>query len=495
MLNISKQLSLPIHAATWTFADLAIKGAGKTYTACVLAEEFIKAGVPITAVDPLGIWWGLRVAADAKGKGLPVVIFGGAHRDIDLPMRQSKKDRHLIVDEEQLKLLVKSMLGAGISGVVDTSQFSKSQQQRIGGIVCEEIFRENAPFGIRHVFLEEADMLAPQKSFGENAVSVGAVDDLVRRGGNFNIGCTPITQRSAVLNKDVLTQCNCLIALRIQARLDKDAVKTWVESKVEDEKERRKIAKWYDSLRSLENGEAWIYSPENKIELTKVNIRERETLHATREYFLKEHWEQKNVKLMDVDDFVEKFKAVFEPKPVVPKVAPVTGRPPESAVASAASSPQTTRASVGITSREAWPSSQQAEILQGPRAGQEPLPATRPLPLPNDGNMTVQQTLPNLRVELYRPTISLPVEVLDQPTTALGRVAVVLKRHTGRQDEWNIKRIALRVREHAWDDSGVEDAVAQLQRWEILSKTSRDYLRFYPDRVELIEVSGPLEAR
>ena len=85
-LRISRDLSLPIEAATWTFADLGIKDSGKTYDAGDLAEEFLKNGVPILVVDGMGIWWGLRIGADKKGKpdpekpGMPVVVFGGGGR-------------------------------------------------------------------------------------------------------------------------------------------------------------------------------------------------------------------------------------------------------------------------------------------------------------------------------------------------------------------------------------------------------------------------------
>ena len=79
-LKISSTLSLPVEAALWTFADLAIKGAGKTYVANILAEELIKVGVPIVAIDSMGIWWGLRVGVDGHD-GLPVVVFGGKHKD------------------------------------------------------------------------------------------------------------------------------------------------------------------------------------------------------------------------------------------------------------------------------------------------------------------------------------------------------------------------------------------------------------------------------
>ncbi len=35
-----------------------------------------------TIIDPAGAWWGIRSSADAKGEGLPVVIFGGEHGDV-----------------------------------------------------------------------------------------------------------------------------------------------------------------------------------------------------------------------------------------------------------------------------------------------------------------------------------------------------------------------------------------------------------------------------
>jgi len=320
VFQISRDLTLPAEAATWTFADLAIKGAGKTYGACVLAEEMVKNDIPILAIDGLGIWWGLRVGVNKKGepdpkkKGLPLVVFGGQHKDLPLPMRQLDRSRQS-VDEDKLRLMVKAILEARISAVLDTSELSKGMQRRVVATFVNELNRLNANFGVRHVFIEEADMWCPQKGLtGEIAVSAGAIDDLVRRGGNWNLGCTLITQRSAVLNKDVLTQANCLIVLRILHQLDKNAVKTWVESVVRPDDP--KIKQWYDSLRELENGEAYIWHPEKPPIFKRIIFRKRQTLHATREYFRHVHADK--VEKLDVSDFIEKFRNVFEPKPKPP---------------------------------------------------------------------------------------------------------------------------------------------------------------------------------
>ena len=55
-LKISSTLSLPRESATWVLAFLAKRGAGKTYAAADLAEEMLKAKIPIVVIDGMGIW-------------------------------------------------------------------------------------------------------------------------------------------------------------------------------------------------------------------------------------------------------------------------------------------------------------------------------------------------------------------------------------------------------------------------------------------------------
>jgi DNA-binding Lrp family transcriptional regulator len=74
LLRISEDLSLPAEAVTETFAILANRGVGKTYTASVLVEELLKAGLQVAVSDPGGVWWGLRASADGTVPGLPIVV-------------------------------------------------------------------------------------------------------------------------------------------------------------------------------------------------------------------------------------------------------------------------------------------------------------------------------------------------------------------------------------------------------------------------------------
>ncbi len=54
-LKIAGDLALPLEAVTQTFAVLAKRGVGKTYTALVLVEELLKAGLQTVVVDPIGV--------------------------------------------------------------------------------------------------------------------------------------------------------------------------------------------------------------------------------------------------------------------------------------------------------------------------------------------------------------------------------------------------------------------------------------------------------
>src|SRR6185436_1164575 len=207
-LEISTGLALPLDAITQTFGIVAQRGAGKTYLTAVLCEEFAAAGLPFAVVDPMGVYWGLRSSADGKHEGLPIIILGGEHGDVPLESTSGRVIADWIAAERR-------------SAVLDLSLFGKNEQRRFVTDFAEQIYQRNRePL---HLILDEADLWAPQRPKGVERM-LGAVEDLVRRGRARGIGLSLITQRPAVLNKDVLTQVSVLIALRIVGPQDRDAV-------------------------------------------------------------------------------------------------------------------------------------------------------------------------------------------------------------------------------------------------------------------------------
>lgn len=451
-LRISAKLSLPDEAVTWVISYLGKRGAGKTYDASVQAEEMLKLGKPIVVIDGMGIWWGLRVSSDGVHPGLPIVVFGGEHADLPLIPEKAAE-------------MAKAIVESNISCVLDISTFSKYAARKIVSAFLNELYRLNRVE--RHVFIEESDLWAPQRPLGpEENLCLSAVDNSVRRGGNHNLGYTLITQRSAVLNKNILTQSDCLVVLRTLAPQDKKAIQSWVEEQTDEDK--KELNKWYDGLKSLENGEAWVWHPEKPSIFEKVKFRTRETFHATREFIRSPR--ANKIVLMDVDEFIRRFSSVFEPKP---EKRPETSKP------------------------EPEP---RKEVLHQPTP--PPLLVENPPPLKSTSTtqraVDVSQTLPTLTINQFRPTLEISVEILNEPTTALGRVVVVLKNdaQTGAHvDRWSGNRIKTKVREHAWDDQGVDDAIAQLIQWEILKKQSNGLMRFDSKRVEVVQNNQALSIK
>src|SRR5436309_598759 len=109
-LRIAPDLALPLDAVTEKLAFLGRTGSGKSYAAQKLAEEIHAAGAQFVALDPVGIWWGLRLAADGKRAGLEIPVLGGLHGDIPLEAGAGALIANLVVDR-------------GVSMVLDVSQF------------------------------------------------------------------------------------------------------------------------------------------------------------------------------------------------------------------------------------------------------------------------------------------------------------------------------------------------------------------------------------
>lgn len=265
-LHISPDIALPFDSVTQTFAILAKRRVGKTYTASVMAEEMAKAGLPFVALDPTGAWWGLRASADGKREGLPVVIIGGSHGDLPLEATAGKVIAELVVEHPGFYVL-------------DLSETeSDAQQDRFATDFATRLYRlKEKNRDPLHLFIDEADAFAPQKPFPNQTQMLHAFEVLVRRGGIRGIGMTLITQRPAVLNKNVLNMTEVIIALQMTAPLDQDAVEDWVRRNGTKEQ----VAELMSSLASLKQGEAWFYSPAWLEEFRRISVRRRETFNSS----------------------------------------------------------------------------------------------------------------------------------------------------------------------------------------------------------------------
>jgi len=263
VLKISPTFELPDDAVTETFAILAKRGMGKTYAASVLVEELLGRDLPVVVLDPVGAWWGLRASADGKPDGgCPVTILGGDRGDLPLEPRSGAAIAELVARERAPLVL-------------DLSLMSKADMARFVEAFAETLYRRNRhPL---HVVLDEADAFAPQRPAPGEQRMLGAMNSLVRRGRQRGLGCTLITQRPAVISKDVLTQVEVLVCFRLTHPRDRKALMEWVDQHADDAQR----AEFTASLASLPKGTCWVWSPGWLETFERVKIRARRTFDSS----------------------------------------------------------------------------------------------------------------------------------------------------------------------------------------------------------------------
>jgi hypothetical protein len=263
-LRISDDLSLPIDAATQTFAFLARRGAGKTYACGKLAELLLGAGVQVIVLDSVGNWYGLRISADGKGPGFEVPVLGGLRGDIPL-------------EETGGALVADTLVDTGSPCVLDISQFSKSARQRFATAFAERLWRrkkaEGNPTPI-HLVIEESQLIVPQNVAKDETSMLGIYEEIIRLGRNYGIGVSLISQRPQSVNKEVLNQTECLFVLQTNGKQERDALRKWIVAQGGDtnlEKE----------LPSLPIGTAYVWSPQWLGIFQRVRIGTKVTFDAS----------------------------------------------------------------------------------------------------------------------------------------------------------------------------------------------------------------------
>ncbi len=264
-IHLAPNLVMGANVVTETFGILGKRGTGKTHTAMVFAEEMLECGYPMGVIDPVGAWWGLRSSADGKRPGYEIVIFGGDHGDVPLEKGGGKVIANFAIEES-------------VPFILDLDGMSKRKQIDFVADFLEQLYRRNKePL---HLFIDEADLFAPQicrRGEGQER-ALGACDDIIRRGRKKGLGATLITQRSAVINKSVLSQIETLIVHRTLSSHDKAAIESWVKDHGTIE-QRNTLMK---SLATLPVGEAWFWSPVLLEVFKRVKVRAKKTFDSSK---------------------------------------------------------------------------------------------------------------------------------------------------------------------------------------------------------------------
>lgn len=292
-LHISDDLSLPLDAATQTIAIVARKGAGKSYAAGKLTEELLEHEVQVVVMDTVGNWYGLRIGADGKSKGYDIPVLGGLRGDVPLTPESGALIADLVVD-------------TGQSFILDLSQFSLSARKKFAHAFGEQLWKrkkgEAEPTPV-HVVLEECQLIIPQFVGRDDARMVGIWEEIVRLGRNYGIGVTMITQRPQSVNKEVLTQTECLLVLQVNGVPERKALKEWIVHQGAS-------VDLLNELPSLPVGTAYLWSPQWLRVFEKIRIAKKRTFDASATPKVGEKRVKAELKPLDLVELRAKMEAV-----------------------------------------------------------------------------------------------------------------------------------------------------------------------------------------
>jgi uncharacterized protein len=265
MLQLAEGVNLPLDTVTARVGVFGISGSGKTYTSAVMAEEMLQAGAHIVCLDPLGVWWGLRVSASGGGPDLPrIYILGGDYADLPLDASSGAAIADLVIDEK-------------LSVILDLSGFDSDQDRaKFAGDFARRLLQRNRePL---HIFVDESDLFAPQTPYtpAETACRT-AFDNLVRRGRVKGVGVTIISQRPAVVAKNLVTQITILVTHQLTGQQDQAAVNGWFKAHGTEGQAKQVLG----TLAALAPGEAWVWKPGGESIFKQVRVRRRRTFDSS----------------------------------------------------------------------------------------------------------------------------------------------------------------------------------------------------------------------
>lgn len=238
---------LPAAALEYHTGIVGKTGSGKSFAAQGEVERLIAKGERVCIIDPTDRYWGLRLSPDGKkASGLEVVIFGGAHADLPLAATHGAALAEIVGTTATPVIIATRLMTVG-------------ERTRFFTDFGEALLRKNE--GPLHLVIDEAHLFAPQSGArvgGAAPAMLHAANNLVSLGRGIGLRIILISQRPAKLHKDSLTQVETLVALRLIAPQDRNAIREWVKEWADE----ATGAEMMQSLPSLPTGVGWVWSPE-----------------------------------------------------------------------------------------------------------------------------------------------------------------------------------------------------------------------------------------
>ncbi len=252
-LHIGEAFSIdPGYLVTERSAVIGQSGSGKSYLVSVICEELTKNNLGFAVIDTEGEYSGLSKQFPDQIKSIDIESLSKDEEQIQQIVTKSKRIvldvSDLEVSETEQKKIISDFLESTYR--VATQLFKAGSQKQV-------------PFLI---VVEEADIYVPQQ--GRNGLPI--LETISKRGRKRGLGVLLATQRPALVNKNVLTQCNNVFIGRLTHKVDIDSVRIFFSS-MDDARQ----------LTGFEPGEFYVQGTISDPSFIKVRQRESEHGGAT----------------------------------------------------------------------------------------------------------------------------------------------------------------------------------------------------------------------
>ncbi len=247
-LRIAEGLEIPVEQLIGeSVAVLGIKGSGKTNTTAVLIEQLLS-HLPLTIVDREGEYWGLKEKHQ--------LLIAGRGKRVELPL-----------DLNNARPVALYSIRKGLPVILDLSGYDDEEEMNA---VLVEYFRAiwdeagelRRPY---QVVLEEAHEFIPQ---GMKSDVKTWFTRIALRGRKRGLGMIVSSQRSAKVEKDVLTQAGIVFLHKVVHPIDMKVYQDMLPIKARD------VAALVGKLTT---GEA-VFMVNHQVQTVHINL--RETYHA-----------------------------------------------------------------------------------------------------------------------------------------------------------------------------------------------------------------------
>jgi len=193
---------------------IAQSGAGKSYLIAVLCEKMLEHNVPFCIVDTEGEYFSLK-------EKFQLLWAGGKEADVNL-------------DEIDIKELARRAVKENVSLILDVSDVM-DEKKTVADFVAA-LYEAETKLRVPYlVVIEEADKFAPQNLGKDQSTAnvLKVIEEVSRRGRKRGLGLLVASQRPALINKNVLSQCGNQFIGKLTTENDLAAVNLFFASRKE----------------------------------------------------------------------------------------------------------------------------------------------------------------------------------------------------------------------------------------------------------------------